>query len=74
VDIAPTVLYLVGAPAALDMEGVVLVDLLDASWRAAHPVRYVRTYGTREVVEHSAIATDADDRIREELRALGYIN
>ncbi|MFN8178442.1 MAG: alkaline phosphatase family protein [bacterium] len=74
VDLAPTVLCLLGAPAALDMEGVVLVDLFDPAWRSAHPVRYVRTYGTRETLESSAIATDADDRIREELRALGYIN
>ena len=73
VDLAPTVLHLLGAPAARDMEGVVLVDLFDPKWREAHPVRYVTSYGTREQVEPAAIATEADARIREELQALGYL-
>ncbi len=72
-DITPTVLHLVGSPAARDMEGVVLEGLLDPEWAAAHPVRYVDSYGTREGIESTAIETGADDKIREELRALGYI-
>jgi predicted AlkP superfamily phosphohydrolase/phosphomutase len=73
IDLAPTVLHLLGAPAARDQEGVVLTDLLDPGWSAAHPVRYVATYGARAETEEGAIATQADERIREELRALGYI-
>jgi hypothetical protein len=72
VDIAPTVLHALGAPAARDMEGVVLTALFDPAWLAAHPVRYVTTYGTRSA-DGEAIATEADERIREELQALGYI-
>jgi predicted AlkP superfamily phosphohydrolase/phosphomutase len=73
VDIAPTVLHLLGAAPAEDMEGVVLVDLLDPSWRDAHPIRYVDTYGVRDEIDGDAISSEADERIREELRALGYI-
>lgn len=73
VDVAPTVLHLLGAPAALDTEGVVLVDLFDPVWRASHPLRYVASYGVRDEVEPSVIATEADARIREELQALGYL-
>ena len=72
VDLAPTLACLLGVPAAKDQEGVVLVDLLDPAWLAAHPVRYVSSWGTREETA-GAIATEADERIREELRALGYI-
>jgi predicted AlkP superfamily phosphohydrolase/phosphomutase len=72
VDIAPTVLHALGAPAARDMEGVVLTGLFDEDWLAEHPVRYVESYGTR-LVEGDAIPTEADERIREELQALGYI-
>lgn len=72
VDIAPTVLHALGAPAARDMEGVVLTALFDEEWLAEHPVRYVESYGTR-LVEGDAIPTEADDQIREELQALGYI-
>ncbi len=73
VDLAPTIAHLLGVPAARDQEGVVLGGLLDPAWREAHPVRYVETWGEREETPGAAIATDADERIREELRALGYI-
>jgi predicted AlkP superfamily phosphohydrolase/phosphomutase len=72
VDVAPTVLHLLGAPAALDMEGVVLTDLVDPAWLKEHPVSYVPSYGRRET-SGEVIATDADDEIRRELEALGYI-
>jgi predicted AlkP superfamily phosphohydrolase/phosphomutase len=73
VDLAPTVMHLLGGPAARDAEGIVRVDLLAREWREAHPVRYVESWGTREEPETGAIATQADERIREELRALGYL-
>jgi len=73
VDVAPTVLHLLGAPAGRDMEGVVLVDLFESAWRKTHPVRYVASYGTREDATEDAISSDVDEQIREELRALGYI-
>ncbi|MEZ5063216.1 MAG: alkaline phosphatase family protein [bacterium] len=74
IDIASTVLYALGAPCPLDVEGVPLMDLFDPAWREAHPVRWIATYGAREDEEPGdAIATGVDDRIRDELRALGYI-
>ncbi|GJM44069.1 MAG: hypothetical protein DHS20C21_09110 [Gemmatimonadota bacterium] len=73
VDLAPTVLHLVGAPVALDMEGVVLTDLLSPEWLREHPVRAVDSYGLLEDDGQDAISTEADERIREELEALGYL-
>jgi len=72
-DIAPTVLYLLGAPVGRDMEGVPLTHLLRDDWNEQHPVRYVASYGLLEPTEGDAIATEADEQIREELRALGYL-
>jgi predicted AlkP superfamily phosphohydrolase/phosphomutase len=73
-DIAPTVLWALGVPVARDMEGVPLVDLFDPSWVEANPVRWVESYGLRDPGgEDEVIATEADERIREELRALGYL-
>jgi predicted AlkP superfamily phosphohydrolase/phosphomutase len=72
VDVAPTVLYLLGAPVAADVEGVIALDLLDPEWAAQHAVRYVKTWGRREV-DPGAMPTAADERIRQELEALGYI-
>jgi predicted AlkP superfamily phosphohydrolase/phosphomutase len=73
VDLAPTVMHVLGAPVARDVEGVVLADLLDPGWSARYPVRYVATWGTRADADSGVIATQADERIREELRALGYL-
>ncbi|MDP6802464.1 MAG: alkaline phosphatase family protein [Gemmatimonadota bacterium] len=73
VDLTPTILHLLGAPAAADMEGVVLTDLFTEAWAEEHGVRMVESYGARDSATTEGIATDADERIREELRALGYI-
>ncbi|NNE43840.1 MAG: hypothetical protein HKN12_06510, partial [Gemmatimonadetes bacterium] len=73
VDVTPTVLYLLGAPAARDMEGVIATEVLDPEWVGRHPVRYVESYGVRDLPAGGAISTEADDLIRRELEALGYI-
>jgi hypothetical protein len=44
-DIAPTVLYLLGLPVPRDMEGRVLSEGLDPAWLAANPARSIPAYG-----------------------------
>ncbi len=72
VDLGPTILHLLGAPVAEDQEGVALVGLFDPAWASRHALRAVETYGTRDVAATPS-PTPADERIREELEALGYI-
>ena len=72
-DIAPTVLHALGAPVSSEMEGVPLLDLFVPAWRDAHPVRWIETYGPLEPTDGEVIPTEVDERIREELRALGYL-
>ena len=43
-DIAPTILYLMGLPVARDMEGRVLTEILDDDFARAHPVTFVPSY------------------------------
>jgi predicted AlkP superfamily phosphohydrolase/phosphomutase len=43
-DVAPTVLYLMGLPVARDMEGRVLTEMLDTSFAAAHPLTFIPSY------------------------------
>lgn len=71
-DLAPTILQLLGVPVAADADGRVLTELFTASWLTEHPIRYVETFGTREAATTGTM-TVADEKIREELRALGYI-
>jgi predicted AlkP superfamily phosphohydrolase/phosphomutase len=44
VDIAPTVLYLLGLPVARDMEGRVLTEILEEDFAKTHPVTFIPSY------------------------------
>jgi hypothetical protein len=43
-DLAPTVLYLMGLPVAADMEGRVLTEIVDEAFARAHPVSFIPSY------------------------------
>jgi predicted AlkP superfamily phosphohydrolase/phosphomutase len=71
-DMAPTFLYGLGAPVARDFAGRPWQELYTKEFRQRHPVRDIESWGTREHggVEPSAV----DEKLLEELRALGYID
>ncbi len=50
-DIAPTVLALLGVPVPRDMDGFVATDILDSGFLDRHPVTYVDAPGVRGVVD-----------------------
>jgi predicted AlkP superfamily phosphohydrolase/phosphomutase len=43
-DVAPTILYLMGLPIARDMEGRVLTEMLEEGFLRAHPVAFIPSY------------------------------
>jgi predicted AlkP superfamily phosphohydrolase/phosphomutase len=43
-DLAPTMLYLMGLPVGRDMEGRVLTEMLEESFARAHPVTFIPSY------------------------------
>lgn len=43
-DVAPTLLYLLGLPVARDMEGRVLTEMLDPAWASARPLTFIPSY------------------------------
>ncbi len=43
-DVAPTLLYLMGLPVARDMEGRVLSEAIDAGFASDHPVTFIPSY------------------------------
>ncbi len=73
-DITPTILTLFGLPVALDMDGRVLVEAIEEDFLERFPVRYVGTYESGEKIVPVAVSSEADDEIKDRLRALGYIN
>ena len=69
-DITPTLLYLMGYPAARDLDGKVMRHVIDAAYESAHPLRWIETYeagetrGEQRVIDPSTI---------EQLKSLGYV-
>jgi tetratricopeptide (TPR) repeat protein/predicted AlkP superfamily pyrophosphatase or phosphodiesterase len=78
-DIAPTILHLLGLPAAESMPGRVVVTALDPAFAARHPPRMIPTYEghadapARPAAESDPSATQAEAELLDSLRALGYI-
>jgi predicted AlkP superfamily phosphohydrolase/phosphomutase len=77
-DIAPTVLYLLGIEVADTLKGLVRRDILAPDWMAQHPVRRRDRYPgpPSDLPDAAAVlepASELDERLREELRALGYV-
>jgi tetratricopeptide (TPR) repeat protein len=78
-DIAPTLLYLLGLPAAEDMPGRILFEAIDPAFAAAHPVRSLASYETVGRPRSAVVTTQtggseaAEAELLANLRALGYI-
>jgi predicted AlkP superfamily phosphohydrolase/phosphomutase len=64
-DVAPTVLYLMGLPVARDMEGRVLNEILEDDFARAHPVSFVPSYESLAVTPVAG-AADVELPWREE--------
>jgi len=70
-DVAPTVLHLAGLPQSRELSGRVLDAALAPAFRAAHPVRFVASYGSRPRLRPAESAFDRE--MLDELRSLGYV-
>ena len=73
-DVAPTILALLGLPVAEDMDGRVLTELITPEFLSAHPLHTIETYETGDRSEPQAIESPYDEEVLERLRSLGYIN
>ncbi len=75
-DITPTVLYLLGLPIAIDMPGKVLAGTIDGLLLNRNPIRYIDTYeGNIKQTSQKPIRSPVDEeKIKEKMRSLGYIN
>ena len=72
-DVAPTVLALLGLPLARDMDGRPLEGLFAESFRARQPITWIPTYDPtprRGVVSSG----EYDEAMKDRLRQLGYVD
>src|SRR5262249_41578021 len=70
-DVAPTILHLLGVPVPDDMDGRVLSEVLDPAYTSAHPEAAAAP--RLEVPVPSAYTDDEDAEIQQRLADLGYL-
>jgi predicted AlkP superfamily phosphohydrolase/phosphomutase len=58
-DVAPTILYLMGLPVGRDMEGRVATEILEPEFARAHPVTFVPSYESLAVTPAAGAASAA---------------
>jgi predicted AlkP superfamily phosphohydrolase/phosphomutase len=74
VDLAPTLLHLLGQDIPPDMDGRLLTELLDPEWLNQHPVRYGEQPAQYEAADGSGEMTAEEaESVDDQLRRLGYI-
>jgi predicted AlkP superfamily phosphohydrolase/phosphomutase len=75
IDLAPTILYLMGLPIPNDMDGAVIQDAIDPDFLGGHPPEKV--YRDKEekveMVSTSGYTEEEQAKIQERLKDLGYI-
>lgn len=73
IDLAPTILHLLGVPVPEDMDGQVLEGLFKPEFLQEHPIRSGAASGT-SAMDHSSGYTDEESaKVEERLQALGYL-
>lgn len=72
IDLAPTILHLMGHPVPKDMDGRVITQMIDSNLMARSPVRVGEAAVTEQVNEQGYSEEEAE-QVRDQLRALGYI-
>ncbi len=73
-DIAPTILYALGQPAASDMDGTVLRSAFDPRLLKRFPVRTIASYETRpRDAAPGGSNPDVDKDVLQDLSTIGYI-
>ncbi len=77
IDVAPTVLYLMGLPIPHDMDGTPLVDALDPDYVASRPPHHETNGGSAgkptESPAETVFTEDEARLIEERLKSMGYI-
>ncbi|HEM60885.1 MAG TPA: hypothetical protein ENO24_01200 [Chloroflexi bacterium] len=73
-DVAPTILYLLGQPIVREMDGRVLEEAIDPGYLARHPVSLADAdTGEMQGPSQELYSEDEEREIEERLRGLGYL-
>jgi hypothetical protein len=70
-DVAPTVLWLMGQPIPAEMDGAALTGAFADGWQAAHDVE-IADRPIDRAADDGAYSAEDEETIRERLKGLGY--
>jgi predicted AlkP superfamily phosphohydrolase/phosphomutase len=72
-DVAPTILYMMGIPVPSDMDGQVLTGIFSEDYLNAHPVEYAEEVLPARKAKPLAYSEKEKEQIKERLKRLGYL-
>jgi len=73
IDVAPTVLHVMGCKVPEDMDGKVLTGIFEAGFMEQHPVAFTEASANRKEAR-SEMSPEDQKQVLERLRSLGYID
>jgi len=72
-DLAPTILYLMGLQVPSDLDGRVLINAFSSSYARTHPIRLEEKPRMPIERERYELSKEEEQKVKERLRALGYL-
>jgi len=72
-DLAPTILYLLGKDIDINMDGEVLTEALTDEFIKHNQIRK-KNYGKKKSADHSFYEQEEQEKVKERLKALGYLD
>jgi hypothetical protein len=73
VDVAPTILQILGVPISRELPGAPLVALFSPDFVRRYPIRQVATYGAPSMQRMERSGQPLDQEMIDRLRSLGYV-
>ncbi|HVJ28019.1 MAG TPA: hypothetical protein VM493_10785 [Vicinamibacterales bacterium] len=73
VDVAPTVLHMLGLPISREVSGAPILNLFSTEFAGRFPVRGIESYGRRVSPAGSRDGQPLDQEMIERLKSLGYV-
>ena len=72
-DVTPTILYLQGLPLGEDMDGKVIEEAIIGGYLTANKAEFIPSHDTNRKARKRRLDKGMSEKLREELKSLGYI-